>query len=43
MVSNDIYKKEYEAPRFKFINVQFQGIVCQSVLEPIEEGSGHDW
>ena len=41
MASN--IKMEYKTPRTKQIASHFQGILCQSVLEPIEEGGGHDW
>ena len=33
----------YEKPFVKVINVEFQGIICQSNLEPIEPGDEHDW
>ena len=36
MVSNDIHKKEYEAPRFKFIGVQFQGIGLKNVPQGVQ-------
>lgn len=43
MALTDNNKREYEEPRAKMISSQFQGILCESVLEPIEEGGGHDW
>ena len=41
MTSN--IKMEYKTPCTKQIASNFHGILCQSVLEPIEEGGGHDW
>ena len=43
MISSNINKQDYESPRTKLVSSQFQGILCESVLEPIEEGGGHDW
>jgi hypothetical protein len=33
----------YEKPYSKVLNYELQGIVCQSNLEPIEEGDDHEW
>ena len=43
MVSTNTNKREYESPRARLVASHYQGILCQSVLEPIEEGGGHDW
>ena len=43
MTSSNINKRDYESPRTRIIDSHFQGILCESVLEPIEEGGGHDW
>jgi hypothetical protein len=44
MVLNNIDKRVYETPDSELVEMDLQGIVCQSdVLEPIEEGGGHDW
>ena len=43
MSSTNINKRQYVLPQTKLIDSHFQGILCQSVLEPIEEGGGHDW
>lgn len=43
MIISDINKREYETPHIKLIDSNLQGILCESVLEPIEEGGGHDW
>lgn len=33
----------YNHPELREIEAKIQGILCESVLEPIEEGGGHDW
>ena len=43
MVLTNNSRREYESPRTRLVASHFEGIICQSVLEPIEEGGGHDW
>lgn len=36
-------KEIYESPLSKILEISIQGIVCQTNLEPIEEGGEHEW
>lgn len=36
-------KESYEKPYAKAMEFEFQGIVCQTNLEPINPGDEHEW
>lgn len=36
-------KQNYEKPALKDIQIEYQGIICESPTEPINPGTGHDW